>query len=140
MLDTDVVSELRRGRTGRADRNVVAWAGTVDPGTLFLSAVTVLELEVGVRLAERRDAAQGAALRAWMDGSVLPAFRGRVLPVDAAVALRCAALHVPDRRPDRGDLIAATALVHAMIVVTRNGPDFEGTGARVIDPWRAPAR
>lgn len=135
VVDTNVVSELRKARSGKADKRVVAWAGTVTPGALFISAITVLELELGVLLAERRDAVQGELLRAWLDGQVLPAFAGRILDVDAAVARRCAALHVPDRRSDRDALIAATALIHGMSVVTRNVADYTPTGVAVLDPW-----
>lgn len=135
VLDTNVVSELRKAKSGKANRKVTAWAASIPAGSLFLSAITVLELETGVLLAERRDARQGAALRAWLDSQVLPAFSGRVLPVDTAIARRCARLHVPDRRSDRDSMIAATALVHGMTVATRNVADFEPTGAMVLDPW-----
>ncbi|MDH4274664.1 MAG: type II toxin-antitoxin system VapC family toxin [Gammaproteobacteria bacterium] len=135
ILDTNVVSELRKAKTGKADKNVSAWAIKVAPGSLFLSAVTILELEMGVLQVERRDAAQGAILRAWLDNHVLPAFLGRVLAVDTAVAQCCARLHVPDCRADRDALIAATALVHGMTVVTRNSEDFQTTGVALINPW-----
>lgn len=137
LLDTNVVSELRKAKSGIADRNVVAWATSVRPSSLFLSVITLLELETGVLLMERRDPAQGATLRTWLTGQVLPAFDGRVLAIDAAVAQRCARLHVPDRRSERDSLIAATALVHGMTVVTRNVVDFEQTGALLLDPWQA---
>ncbi|MCM3011914.1 hypothetical protein M3583_24965, partial [Bacillus subtilis] len=91
---------------------MAAWSSTVDAPTLFVSASAIMELETGVLQIERRDTAQGALLRAWLDGHVLPEFAGRVLPVDTAVAQRCARLHVPDRRSERDALIAATALVH----------------------------
>jgi predicted nucleic acid-binding protein len=136
VLDTNVVSELRKAKAGKADRNVTAWASSVSPGALFLSAITILELETGVLLIERRDAAQGAILRAWLDSHVLPAFAGRVLAVDIAVAQRCARLHVPDQRADRDALIAATALVHGMTVVTRNVGDFIRTGVDLLNPWK----
>ena len=135
VLDTNVVSELRRAKAGKADKNVTAWATSVSPGGLFLSAITILELETGALLVERRDPAQGAILRAWLDGHVLPAFAGRVLAVDTAVAQRCARLHMPDPRADRDALIAATALVHGMTVVTRNVADFELTGVPLLNPW-----
>ena len=135
ILDTNVVSELRKARDGKADAQVTAWAVSVPPSSLFLSAVTILELELGVLLIERRDSAQGAVLRAWLDSRVLPAFANRVLPIDTEVARRCARLHVPDPQADRDALIAATALVHGMTIVTRNDVDFERTGVRVINPW-----
>jgi len=137
VLDTDVVSELRKAKSGKADKNVAAWASTAVPGGLFISAISILELETGVLLIERRDGHQGAILRAWLNDQVLPAFAGRVLPVDLAVALRCAHLHVPDPRAERDALIAATALVHGMSVVTRNVADFEPTGVAIINPWLA---
>ena len=135
LLDTDVVSELRKVRLGKADPNVARWADQVDPADLYLSVIVVQELEFGIRLAERRDPAQGAIFRAWMDAQVLPAFSGRILPVDTAIALRSAALHIPDPRPVRDALIAATALVHRMTVITRNLSDFAPTGASVLNPW-----
>ncbi|WP_198576943.1 type II toxin-antitoxin system VapC family toxin [Caulobacter hibisci] len=135
VLDTNVVSELRKAGQGRADAQVVAWADQVDAAALYVSAITVLELEAGVLQMERRDARQGAALRAWLDDQVMVAFKDRVLPIDAAVAKRCAALHVPDPRAERDALIAATALVHGMTVVTRNTADFAVTGVRLLDPW-----
>lgn len=138
ILDTNVVSELRKAKTGKTDRNVLAWASSVTSGSLFLSAITVLELETGVLLKERSDPAQGSLLRAWLDDHVLPAFQGRVLPVDTAVALRCAKLHIPDRRSERDTLIAATALVHGMTVVTRNVADFRSSGVAIINPWQVP--
>src|SRR3546814_5932072 len=98
LLDTNVVSELRKIRLGRADKNVAQWADSVDAVDLYLSAITVQELELGVFLVERRDSAQGAIFRTWLESHVLPAFAGRILPVDTAVAQRCAALHVPDPR------------------------------------------
>lgn len=138
ILDTNVVSELRKAKAGRADRNVTAWAAGVLPASLFVSAITILELETGVLLVERRDPDQGAVLRAWLEGQVLPAFAGRVLAVDLAVAQRCAKLHVPDPRAERDALIAATAIVHGMTVVTRNVADFEPTGAAIMNPWQDP--
>lgn len=137
LLDTNVVSELRKAKAGRADKNVVAWAANASASTMFVSAITIQELEIGVLLAERRDAAQGAVLRRWFEEQVLPAFSGRILPVDTAVARRSAALHVPDPRPVRDSLIAATALVHGMPVATRNVADFAPTGVAVVDPWHA---
>lgn len=135
VLDTNVVSELRKAKAGKADRNVTAWAASVPASALFVSAITILELEAGVCLIERRDPAQGTILRVWMDAHVLPAFAGRVLPVDTAVAQCCARLHVPDPRADRDALIAATALVHGMTVITRNAIDFEPTGVPILNPW-----
>ena len=138
VLDTNVVSELRKVRLGKADTNVAAWAQSVDAANLFVSAITIIELELGVLSIERKDASQGALLRTWLEQQVLPEFSGRTLPVDTAVAQRCARLHVPDKRGERDALIAATALVHGMTVVTRNTADFKPTGVALINPWEAP--
>lgn len=135
LLDTNVISELRKAGDGKADARVVAWLSSVDAATFFLSAITLMELELGILRLERRDPTQGARLRAWMDRRVLPEFSGRILPIDAEVALLCARLHVPDPRSEPDAYIAATALVHGMAVVTRNVADFASTGARVLDPW-----
>jgi len=135
VIDTNVVSELRKVRAGKADANVAAWAQSVDAADLFVSAITILELELGVLAMERKDATQGALLRSWLEQRVWPEFADRTLPVDAAVALRCARLHVPDPRGERDALIAATALVHGMTVVTRNVADFKPMGVELINPW-----
>jgi toxin FitB len=135
VLDTNVVAELRKSRGGKADKHVLMWAKNIAPPSLFISAITVLELELGVLLIERRDVKQGAALRGWLDGTVLAVFAGRILAIDAEVARRCAKLHVPDPKSERDALIAATALIHGMTVVTRNVDDFESTGVAIINPW-----
>ncbi len=133
LLDTNVISELRRPE--RTDPKVLAWAATCHPEDLFLSAITILEIEVGVLTIARRDAVQGAILRAWLEQRILPGFDGRILGVDVDVARRCAELHVPDPRPERDALIAATALVHRMTVVTRNVVDFQPLGVGLLNPW-----
>jgi predicted nucleic acid-binding protein len=138
ILDTNVVSELRKVKAGKADAGVAAWAAGVPASALYVSAITILELELGVLLVQRRDSAQGALLSTWLNEHVVPAFLGRVLPVDTAVARRCTALHVPDPRTERDALIAATADVHHMTVVTRNVQDFATTGVPLFNPW-APA-
>lgn len=136
VLDTNVVSELRKVRSGKADPGVAAWATATSAGQLFLSAITIHELEHGVLLAERADPAKGTLLRTWLDHSVASAFADRVLPVDEEVARRAAALHVPDPAPFRDGLIGATGLVHRMTIVTRNVGDFERfAGLSVINPW-----
>jgi len=135
VLDTNVVSELRKVRIGKADPNFASWAKSVDAANLFVSAITIMELELGVLSIERKDATQGAMLRAWLDQHVLPEFSGRTLPIDTIVAQRCARLHLPDKYGERDALIAATALVHGMTVVTRNVADFQSTGVTILNPW-----
>jgi len=140
ILDTNVVSELRKTRKGKGDKRVGQWSDSVEVSDLYISAVTILELEIGVLLAERKDSAQGAVLRTWLNNHVLSAFEGRIIPVDAAVAQRCAKLHIPNPPPLRDSIIAATALVHGMTVVTRNIQDFSKAGVSIINPWEAPGR
>ena len=140
LLDTNVISELRKAR--KTHQNVRKWAERLPSASLYISVISLLELEIGILLVERRDndrrdKEQGAILRAWMDRHVLPTFSGRILAIDTAVAQRCATLHVPNPRSDRDALIAATALVHGLTVATRNVADFERTGVGVLNPWEA---
>ena len=137
VLDTNVISELRQGKRGQSPA-VRAWAASQPVGRLFLSAITMLELEKGVQALERRRPPEGSALRAWLVG-LRAEFAGRILPFTENTAPICAALHVPDTRAERDAMIAATALEHGFAVVTRNVPDFTNTGARLIDPWSHPA-
>ena len=135
LLDTNIVSELIKTKSGKADKNVVAWAENISTARLFISVISVLELETGVLLVERRDKTQGLVLRSWLNEQLLPAFAGRILPIDIAVAKACATLHVPNSRADRDAFIAATALVHGMTVITRNINDFKSTGVALLNPF-----
>ena len=136
LLDTNVVSELRKAATGKADAHVLAWATRVDRLDMFLSVVSLLELKTGILLLARRDPTQAANLSAWFENQLLPAFSEKILPIDHRVALQCAQLHVPDPQPDRDALIAATALVHGLCVVTRNIDDFKSSGVQLLNPWQ----
>ncbi len=133
VLDTNVVSELRRPHM--AEPKVLGWAASTSPTLYFLSAVTILELELGTLRLERKDPTSGQVLRTWLDTTLLPRFAGRILPIDDRVAVCCARLHVPNTHAERDAWIAATALVHAMTVVTRNIADFATTGVQVFNPW-----
>ncbi len=135
LLDTNVVSELRKIGAGKGDRSVSLWSRSLDIVELFLSVVTIEEIEVGVLRIERQDPAQGKMFRAWLDEQVLPAFQNRILPVDLQVARMCASLHVPDPRPIRDAMIGATALAHGLTLATRNVGDFEPMGVELVNPW-----
>jgi predicted nucleic acid-binding protein len=135
LLDTNVVSELRKRRSGKINPAVEAWAGSVDQVDMYLSVITIMEVELGIALLERRDARQAGVLRLWLHEKVMQAFSGRVLPVDTTIALRCARLHVPETKSERDAWIAATGLAHDLTVVTRNIGDFTGTGVTLLDPW-----
>ena len=136
LLDTNVISELRKAKSISCNQNVIDWAKNVSPSSLYISVITILEIEIGVLLVERRDPAQGAVLRSWLNAHVLPVFAERILYIDVAVAQRCAKLHVPNPHSDRDALIAATALVHGMTIVTRNVNDFNQTEVEILNPWQ----
>jgi toxin FitB len=133
LLDTNVISELRRPE--KADGNVLAWASTNPAASFFLSAISILEIELGTLLIARKDAAHGAILRGWVNDQILTRFNDRILAVDTGVAQRCARLHVRSPRAERDALIAATAMVHGLTVVTRNVTDFEPMGVPLLNPW-----
>lgn len=133
LMDTNVISEIRKGNRGCG--SVITWAKKVSSASLFLSVITVLELETGILLKEKKDPHQGAILRSWLNGHVLPAFSDRILDIDLAVVQRCAKIHATKPKPDRDALIAATALVHGLTVVTRNIKDFEGIDIELLNPW-----
>jgi toxin FitB len=135
LLDTNVVSELRKVRQGKADPGVMRWAAGIASSDLYISVITVQELEIGVMLAERRDLEKGKILRSWFENRVLPAFKQRILAVDIQISRYSAKLHVPDPRPIRDAFIAATGMVYGMTVVTRNVRDFEPMGVAFINPW-----
>ncbi|MBI3101479.1 MAG: type II toxin-antitoxin system VapC family toxin [Burkholderiales bacterium] len=133
LLDTNVISELRQGKPNQSPE-VRNWAAQHRASMLYLSAITILELEKGILLLERRTPPQGAALRVWLTG-VRTAFAGRILPFTEQAASMCAALHVPDPRFERDAMIAATALEHGFTVATRNTQDFVNTGVQLVNPW-----
>jgi predicted nucleic acid-binding protein len=134
LLDTNVISELRKP-AGRASTNLRVWAGRQHTSDLLISVITVMEIEIGVARLERRDSAQGDVLRKWLERDLLVAFATRILPVDLAVVRRASAMHVPDPRPERDVLIAATALNLNLVVVTRNITDFQPLGVELLNPW-----
>ncbi len=136
LLDTNVVSELRKAASGAANRNLVIWASGVEAGNLFISSITLLELEIGVQRVERRDKRQGTVLRRWLSEKVKPAFLDRILPFDAGSAEICAGYHVPNPKSDRDSYIAAIAAQNEMVVVTRNQKDFDQFGVSILNPWK----
>lgn len=133
LLDTNVVSIFRR--VDKAPQQILDWAASVHAEDFYLSVITILEIEQGILMKERKDKMQADLYRDWLNNDILVRFEDRILPIDLAVARRCARLHVPDPKSERDALIAATALVHGMTVVTRNEADFKATGVPLIDPW-----
>ncbi|MBC7603261.1 MAG: type II toxin-antitoxin system VapC family toxin [Ramlibacter sp.] len=135
VLDTNVISELRQNKPNQSAQ-VRNWAAAQPPARLYMSAITILELEQGVQALQRRTPPQGGALRTWLDG-VRKAFTGRILPFGEVAAVLCAAAHVERPRAERDAMIASTALEHGFTVVTRNTANFKGMGLQLLNPWEA---
>jgi toxin FitB len=135
LIDTNVLSELRKVAAGKADKKFTKWANSIDSAELYLSTISIQEIEIGILLLERKDLRQASVFRRWLEAQVLPSFEKRILSVDVSVARRSASFYVPDPRPIRDSLIAATSVVHAMTMVTRNVADFQLPGVTVLNPW-----
>lgn len=135
LLDTNVISEMRKIDSGRADSHVSTWIDEQDASDLYVSVVTLAELDYGIRLKQRRDPNQSLFLRRWFNHSVLPFFEDRIVTIDFQIAMKYSEINVPNHLPDRDSWIAATALVHTFVVVTRNTKDFEASGVALYNPW-----
>jgi len=131
LLDTNVVSELRKGE--RANPGIRSWFAQAEEDALYTSVLVVGELRRGIELLRRRDVPSGLALDQWL-ASLIDGFANRILPVDQVVAERWGRLNVPDPVPTVDGLLAATALVHGMTLVTRNTRDVARTGVALLDP------
>ncbi|WP_017326613.1 type II toxin-antitoxin system VapC family toxin [Synechococcus sp. PCC 7336] len=135
LLDTNIVSELRKVGSPKVNSGVEQWAKATPGEQTYISVVTIFEIERGILQAERKDSRKGKILREWFDKQVLTNYSERTIPLTTAIAQRCALLHVPDPMPDYDALIAATAIVHGLIVVTRNVEDFKRMGVKLLNPW-----
>lgn len=136
LLDTNVISELRKAGTPKANPQVIAWAKSIDAEEMFISALTLMEIEKGILKFARKDSQQAHHLQRWYQEQVLTEFAWRTLSIDSGVARLCAQLHIPDERPLTDALIAATAIHHELILVTRNVRDFDTTGVMLLNPWQ----
>ena len=133
LLDTNVVSALRR--KDKAEKRVIEWFESLAGAEFFISALTMMEIETGIRRLERYDRRQAAIIRSWKEGPLRTLFQGRFVDVDLEIAERCASLHVPDPQPEIDALIAATAIVRGLTLVTRNERDFATMPVQVMNPW-----
>ena len=131
LLDTNVISEIRRGR----DENVRAWIESVQDTDLYLSVLTIGEIRKGIELLQDRDPAQAEVFDNWL-GELHARFAERILPIDARVAEEWGRLNAAATRNSIDSLIAATAAVHQLAVVTRNTGDFDGCGVPLLNPWQ----
>lgn len=135
LLDTNAVSEFRKIEIGKANAGIVAWSDSNDIELAYISVITVMEIEQGILRLARKDKRQAERLGVWRD-KILAVFEGRIIPVTTDIALCCAGFHVPDKSPANDALIAATAKIHGLTVVTRNDKDFHFDGVKVFNPFR----
>jgi len=134
LLDTNVISELRKLSRGKADPVFAQWFDTIALDLLYASVITLFEIENGILLLARRDPLQAKILRDWSD-KVKASLHGRILSIDEAVAMHCAATFIPNPRPWRDAFIGSTAAVHHFTLVTRNVRDFQGLDINIVNPW-----
>lgn len=136
LIDTSVISEVRKG--ARCDANVAAWYAAIEDDDIYLSVLVLGEIRNGVERARPRDPAQAEALDRWL-GEVAATFGERILPVDRAVADEWGRMTASRPVPVIDSLLAATARVHGMTLVTRNDADVTGLGAELLNPFEAAA-
>ena len=132
LLDTEVIWALRGHEPGHADAHLFEWAADQMPGTLFASAISLMEFENGTRLLERKDKPAAAAIRKWIETRLRPAFEGRIISIDDAVVRNWSHLGYADFRDG---ILAATALQHGLIVATRNAENFRVGKIKTVNPW-----
>lgn len=140
LLDTNVVSDLRKVKSGNVDPDFREWASNLQIHQAYISVMTIFEIEMGIAKKERKDAVQGAILRDWFENKVRPTFKDRVLPITSEISTCAANLHVPDPKSDRDAFIAATGLEHGLIVVTRNIDDFINMQVGLFNPYTGVGR
>lgn len=135
LLDTNVISEIRKVNAGKANAGVTQWTKKTSQSLMYVSVISLMEIEQGILRLERKDTVQACLLKDWFHNIVLPSFDNNVVNIDKNIALTCATLHVPDQKPANDSLIAATALIHDLTLVTRNTKDFEQTGVKLFNPF-----
>lgn len=136
LLDTNVVSELVRLKSRRCNPSVAAWFSITPTNSMFINSIVLMEQQMWVNsAAHRKDFLQAERLQRWV-AELQNIFKDRILPIDNDIALRCADLHIPNKRPQHDALIAATALTHDLVLVTENIKDFQNIdGLRILNPF-----
>lgn len=135
LLDTNIISELKKLDSGKIHPQVQRWAYSINLMQTKISVVSITEIRTGILSLARKDQAQAASLDNWFTNRLLPAYRTRTLSVDTEVALICAQLHIPTKRPINDAYIAATAIAHNLTLVTRNVRDFQGLPLMLENPF-----
>ena len=135
LLDTNIISELKKLDSGKIHPQVQRWAYSINLMQTKISVVSIIEIRTGILSLARKGQAQAASFDNWFTNRLLPAYRTRTLSVDTEVALICAQLHIPAKRPINDTYIAATAIAHNLTPVTRNVRDFQGLPLMLENPF-----
>ncbi|MCW9732591.1 type II toxin-antitoxin system VapC family toxin [Avibacterium sp. 20-15] len=134
-IDTNVLSEIRKIKSGKANQGVINWLSEINEQQIYTNIIVMMELERGILAKERKDPWQGKILRQWFEHTIKTGFSNRILHLNDKTAKICATLHIPDHCPENDAWIAASAIQYGLTLVTRNTADFSRMGVKLLNPF-----